>query len=323
MQYILIHIIVRRFVVLCIFTTNRFRYMYYRRKVILALLEKSNGIISRLKLQKLLFLISRHQEKPVFDFVPYKFGAYSFRATADARTLVKYGILTTVEEKSWVKNSSELFFKQLKKKDQQILNTVFYQFGSFSGKELIKYTYTEYPYYAINSTIAHRYLTQDQLDRIQEERPIDNQKDQLFTIGYEGLSAEAYFNKLIKNNVRALVDVRRNAASMKYGFHKSQLTQVCNSLGLKYYHIPEVGIDNGKRKSLKSQKDYDELFSLYCEETLPNTRDSQNEILTIFENHKRIALTCFEALPCQCHRSHLADYLLSSQTSLITEPCHL
>jgi len=40
---------------------------------------------------------------------------------------------------------------------------------------------------------------------------------------------------------------------------------------------------------------------------LSKTTISQNEILKLLKQHKRIALTCFEANICQCHRKHLAE----------------
>lgn len=289
----------------------------------LALLEKSGDTLGRLKLQKLLFLISQEQEMPSFDFVPYKFGAYSFRAAADAGTLVKYGILSTEKSKSWRKETPELFFPQLKKKDQQVVSAICRYFGRFSGRDLIEYTYRKYPYYAVNSTIADRYVNPANLETIAQNRPLASQKPQLFTIGYEGISLEAYFNKLIKNDVKALVDVRRNAASMKYGFHKSQLANVCNSLSIAYYHVPEVGIENSKRKSLQSQDDYDELFKEYRDTMLPASTKAQHNIIDLYQRYQRIALTCFERHPCQCHRSHLADYLQATYSDQNIKPFHL
>jgi len=52
----------------------------------------------------------------------------------------------------------------------------------------------------------------------------------LFTIGYEGISLEEYFNRLIKNDVKVLVDVRNNPLSMKFGFSKTQLKRFCEKL---------------------------------------------------------------------------------------------
>jgi uncharacterized protein (DUF488 family) len=129
----------------------------------------------------------------------------------------------------------------------------------------------------------------------------------LFTIGYEGISLESYLNKLIKNNIKVLCDVRKNALSMKYGFSKTQLKNACNGVGIEYVHIPEVGIDSDQRQELKSQSDYDVLFEKYKENNLTKTVTNQVEILDLLKQNRRIALTCFEADICQCHRKHLSE----------------
>ena len=42
--------------------------MYYRRKILLSILERSkNQTITKLSLQKILFLFSKKQTNPVFD----------------------------------------------------------------------------------------------------------------------------------------------------------------------------------------------------------------------------------------------------------------
>lgn len=45
--------------------------MYYRRKAILAILEKFGGELKPTHFQKLLLLFTRQQQKPVYEFVPY------------------------------------------------------------------------------------------------------------------------------------------------------------------------------------------------------------------------------------------------------------
>lgn len=287
--------------------------MYYRRKIMLALLDRCGGTLSRLRFQKLLFLISVHQEKPAFDFVPYKFGAYSFRANADAYTMCKYGLLSKTEEKFWQKETEEDFFPRLKKQDKLIVDTVMKRFGGLTGRELIEYTYRKYPYYAINSIVAERYLEEKEVAKIDAER-VEIEAPALLTIGYEGISVETYFNRLLNNDVKALVDVRRNPMSMKYGFHKSQLRNICDSVGIKYYHVPELGIQGDKRKKLVTQADYDELFEDYCCSTLLTETSAQEAVMELYALHGRIALTCFEKAPEQCHRSHLAEKLKTNPT---------
>jgi hypothetical protein len=46
--------------------------MYYRRKILLALLEIFDNKLEKISLQKLLMLVTKQQEKPDFHFVPYK-----------------------------------------------------------------------------------------------------------------------------------------------------------------------------------------------------------------------------------------------------------
>jgi len=68
--------------------------------------------------------------------------------------------------------------------------------------------------------------------------------------------------------VTILCDVRRNALSRKYGFSKKTLGNACQNLGIRYEHLPELGIASARRKELHTQADYDRLFSAYEEDTL-------------------------------------------------------
>jgi len=44
--------------------------MFYRRKIILALLQMVGGSLDKIRLQKLLFLLTLKQAKPAYEFVP-------------------------------------------------------------------------------------------------------------------------------------------------------------------------------------------------------------------------------------------------------------
>src|ERR1039458_2530298 len=123
-----------------------------------------------------------------------------------------------------------------------------------STDTLIKHTYLNYPFYAINSEVAEKILDKNELEKVNKARPNLN-KTILFTIGYEGISLEAYLVKMLKNNIKMLVDVRSNPLSMKYGFSKSQLKKYCESLGIQYVHFPDLGIQSEQRQELNTQKD--------------------------------------------------------------------
>lgn len=279
--------------------------MYYRRKILLALLDQFGGKLDKISLQKLLFLFVRQQENKAFHFVPYRLGCYSFQANADLKTLTNYNQVRETD-KDWEKIGENDYFIELTTKDKAALRLIKSQYGNFSCDELIEWTYKNYPFFAINSTIAERFLTKEELKKVENQRP-QKKETVLFTIGYEGITLEQYINKLIVNDIKVLCDVRKNPFSMKYGFSKSQLIKACQGVGIEYKHMPKVGIDNDKRQELNTQADYDKLFVYYKEIILPNNIDVQKELLELLISKKRIALTCFEANICQCHRKHLAD----------------
>lgn len=279
--------------------------MFYRRKIILALLELFDGQLDKIRLQKLLFLFTQKQEKSEYDFIPYRFGCYSYSAHADMKAMVNKGLLGE-DEKRFEKIDKTNYLKQLKAADLELLQEVKVNYGRMSASALMKHTYLNYPFYAIRSEAAENILTKEELEKVNASKPKGN-KTVLFTIGYEGISLEEYLVRLLKNNVKVLVDVRNNPLSMKYGFSKSQLKKYGESLGIQYVHMPEVGIQSEQRQELNSQTDYDRLFAVYRKNNLSRTIESQWHMLNLLKEHKRIALTCFEANICQCHRKHLAE----------------
>lgn len=279
--------------------------MFYRRKIILALIQLLGGELEKIRIQKLLFLYSQKKKNPEYEFIPYKFGCYSFSAKADLNTMVKNGSLLE-NENYFIKNNPDDFLKTLKVEDKKILSEVVQLYGNMNSNSLIKHTYINFPYYAINSTIADKVLDEKQLEKVISSKKEVNETI-LFTIGYEGVSLEKYLNKLVSNDVKLLVDVRKNSLSMKFGFSKSLLKKYCESLGIEYVHIPEVGINSDQRQELNTQQDYDALFEVYKKTTLKETDSYQTKIIELLTKYKRIALTCFEADICQCHRKPLAE----------------
>ncbi|MBL7975578.1 MAG: DUF488 domain-containing protein [Candidatus Kapabacteria bacterium] len=279
--------------------------MFYRRKVILALLQTFGGELEKIRLQKLLFLFSKNQEKPVYDFIPYKYGCYSYSATADMTAMVKREFLTS-DEKHYRAIDKQDYVAQLKEDDRRILLAMKGMYRSMSSNDLMEYTYKQFPFYATRSEVASSILDAESYQQVLDSKPTSN-KTILFTIGYEGISLEEYLVRLLQNDVKMLVDVRNNPLSMKYGFSKSQLERYCKSIDIKYIHLPEVGIQSNQRRELKTQEDYDALFEVYRKENLPSTISTQSRIVELLQKHKRIALTCFESNICQCHRKHLAE----------------
>lgn len=291
--------------------------MFYRRKIILSLFQLCNGKVEKTKLQKLLFLYSQRKLEAEYDFVPYKYGCYSYSANADLVTMVKKEYLSE-SEKGYTKIDQKDYLTTLKPKDRELLTETVERYGNMGNETLIRHTYINFPYYAINSTIAKRILNNEYYNKVLNSIPNENEKS-VFTIGYEGISLENYLNKLVKYNIKLLIDVRKNPLSMKYGFSKTLLKRFCESLGIKYIHIPEVGINSNQRQTLEKQEDYDILFETYKDTTLRETSTQQQEIINLLNQYNRIALTCFESNICQCHRLPLAESLKSLESDLVVE----
>ncbi len=281
--------------------------MYYRRKYILALIQQFGGHIENLNLQKLLFLATRKQDKKSYDFVPYKYGCFSFQANQDLSTMIKLGNVRKAEN-TWNCLDKTDYKAQLKREDIASINWVHRNYQDFDSENLIQETYRNYPYFAIKSKIAEKVLTPEELERVNAQKR-NYDKPMFFTIGYEGISLETYLNKLIINDVKLLVDVRKNSFSMKYGFSKSQLENACEGLDIKYIHIPELGIESEERQALNSLADYKKLFVTYQRTTLKENIVYLEQLRELSYQYKRVAITCFEKEVCMCHRGVVAKEL--------------
>ncbi len=286
--------------------------LYYRRKILLALLESFDGQTNAESLQKYLFLFTRKQSNRAFDFVPYHNGCFSFQANQDILTMKKYGYLEILEQPdgTYIKLIQQgNYLSQLDTIDRQDLEEVKATFGHYSQDDLTRFIYQNYPYYAINSSIADQLLTPVEKKTVEKQKRKYNDY-QLFSIGYEGVTLETYINTLIINDVRVLCDVRKNAYSRKFGFSKKQLREACEGVGIKFIHIPELGIESEKRRTLSSQEDYDVLFEDFEKTTLKSNYAALLKVREIIQEEKRVALTCFENNPRQCHRTRVANALM-------------
>lgn len=281
--------------------------MFYRRKVLLALIEAFGGQLQSTDLQKLLFALSAKQQDKSYHFVPYKFGCFSFQAVADKSALIKTGYLKDADKWEMAEKGRSMY-DLLKNEDKLAINQIKGLHQNKLGKTLVKHIYTKYPYYAINSEIAHEILSSEDYVRVIEQKP-QMHEPAFFTIGYEGISLEEYLNILIKNNVKLLCDVRKNALSKKYGFSKNELRNACSRVNITYAHLPDLGIPSEERQSLNDQNDYNELFTWYEEKVLPKNAGKVQELFLLNRQYERIAITCFEHSVDQCHRGRLAKVI--------------
>ena len=171
---------------------------------------------------------------------------------------------------SFQKKGTSSYIITLSVEDQISLHSIKADYGNLNTTALMKLTYQKYPYWALNSVKANLVLNSEEIKVVEKCRPAIDVTI-LYTIGYEGYSLENYLNRLIKYDVKVLVDVRNNPVSMKFGFSKGHLKRYCEGLGISYINFPEVGIESKKRHGLKTQADYDILFKEYRMENLSRT----------------------------------------------------
>jgi len=289
---------------------------FYREKILLALLERLPEPISDLQLQKLMFLLCDSQSVRSYEFMPYRYGCFSMQLSSDLKRLCNDGYVSigfTAENNKQITISRQDFGMNnlIKDDDRDVVAKIVRRFAGMTASELIRYTYTNYPFFAVNSIIAKNYLTDEQLDVVNKFK-VEKTAKTLYTIGYEGIPFERYFVYLLKNGIKVLCDVRKNAYSQKFGFSKATLKKACEGTGILYVHLPQLGIESEKRQSLETQSDYDLLFDEYAKTVLARERDALNYIYILLQQYGQVALTCFEHDPLQCHRRKVAEKLMST-----------
>jgi uncharacterized protein (DUF488 family) len=129
----------------------------------------------------------------------------------------------------------------------------------------------------------------------------------LCTIGYEKRSLDEFIDLLLTNGVEVVLDVRETAWSHKPGFSKTAFSSGLQAVGIAYVHLRAAGNPKSLREAASSHA---ECLALYRDhvEHHPEVMESLDEALRSHGvAHRRIALTCFERHPEDCHRGILAE----------------
>ena len=284
--------------------------MLIRHRIILALLTQVPEPLTRTFFVKLVFLL-RHETAlknvaSFYDFVPYKYGPFSFTLYRDIELLRQDGYVTTSDEIALCEhtlNQTQREIEKLAESMASAVNDIVDQYGVRSQNILIRDIYRKYPWFAINSELPERNL-------VSTQRP-ERAKPAVYTAGYEGKSVDAFFNDLLSHGIDALIDVRANPSSRKYGFSKRRLSQLCDRLELEYRHIPSLGVPSSARVGLGSHASYQHLLSRYEQSMLPQHSAEVKE-LGCFMRQKPSVLVCMEEDVQCCHRSRLAKAVADS-----------
>ena len=127
----------------------------------------------------------------------------------------------------------------------------------------------------------------------------------VFTIGYEGISIDAFMSLLAEHEVVTLVDIRELPLSRKPGFSKKALANVLKTSGREYVHLVELGCPKPIRDQYRADgnwKRYTKGFMKYLK-----TQDNTIAQLSSLVASANCALLCYEADANYCHRSMVAD----------------
>ena len=276
-----------------------------RQRRLLSLVHALGDSISHRDFQKLLFLYCQEVGTDhLYEFVPYKYGAFSFTSYTDKSKLIKLGLLDD-EDNLWRLTSKGIPISIAERDDS--VNRFASRYRNLRGDLLVAETYRLHPYYAIRSEIVPNVLGDDEAARLR----IDHAKPRsspstLLTIGYEGRSLESYMNQLLRAGVTLLCDVRHSALSRKYGFTKSTLSNACEGVRIRYEHRPQLGISIDRRQALKTSADYVRLFAEYKVRDLPREKETIAEAVEWVRSGESVALTCYERDSKKCHRRTLA-----------------
>ncbi len=282
--------------------------IYHRQKLLMYMLQSVTDGLSKIDLHKLMLLYMKDMNLDYYDFVPYKFGGFSFVLANDLRILEKQGWI--VEDTKEVRPKTGTPCRQWDSTSKVRRNvTQWMRQNVERGDNLIRKTYLMHPYYALNSVMKDRLLNADELSTVLST--IEETKNNgvvVYTIGYEGLHLETWLNKLIQNRVSVLCDVRSNPISRKFGFSKSMLQSILPKLNIEYRKFPELGVTTTRRKSLNSKTQYKILFDEYKRD-LQSKKHSLDMLVRVVKSKRRVALNCFEAEHRECHRHCISDVL--------------
>ena len=139
-------------------------------------------------------------------------------------------------------------------------------------------------------------------------------KRKLFTIGYTGVGIEKFIEKLVRNDIECLIDVRELPISRKAGFAKTALTQHLSEVGINYRHFKPLGSPKALRHKVREDRKYPVFFKGV------HRHLNQESGIEAMEQTIEIARSLRSCLMCccpdweHCHRKCLVEVIEESTT---------
>lgn len=134
----------------------------------------------------------------------------------------------------------------------------------------------------------------------------------IWTIGHSTRPIDEFTTLLLGQEIRILVDVRTVPRSRHNPqFNTDTLGKSLEQAGLAYFHMPLLGgLRNAKKDSINVGW-RNASFRGYADYMQTNEFWNALDELMVHGNTARTAIMCAEAVPWRCHRSLIADALLS------------
>ncbi len=264
----------------------------WKQKILLDIFSHlGNEEYSRLKVFKIVFLLSRkllNRKNNFYNFVPYKYGPYSFEMDKDLRAFNNNGWIKMQDKLISINKDIIRRFSFETEFEKEVYETTD-KYKSIDEENLLDFIYKGYPYYSQNSLLVKQHKVERQSAEIS-----------IYTIGYQNLSIDMFINVLIEKGIKTVLDVRNKPLSYKYGFNYYWLNKYLPWFNIKYIGIPELGIEEKYRKIFSQEQ----LWKHYME-SLEGKKDYLDRACDIIKEQPTV-LMCFEMNPEDCHRLRLA-----------------
>lgn len=271
-----------------------------RQKLVISLINRSGGRVTRLHLVKQAFLLKENLDPrfaaSFYGFVPYHSGPSSFTlyhelGSMASAGLVRFPSLRAVE----ITDDGDKATRHLEPGLEQEIERFQETYGQYGTNELVDLVYSRYPWYTTRSRRrGYSAIQPKEADYA------------VYTIGYEGMQVDEFLDLLLRSGIRRIIDVRRNAVSRRFGFAGSTLSSLARKMCVKYCHEPGVGVPTEWRDHLETAQDLSRLLQKYAGELLTDAEESVKRIDRWVVSEPS-ALMCMEADPARCHRSVLAQ----------------
>lgn len=273
--------------------------MLHRQRAVLQMIEHVATGASMTQLTKWAFLV-RHWsdagDDTFYDFFPHMYGPYSFQLAHETEKLVAKNYIRCGQG-SLLSRTRDAATEIVREPVRRAVGKVMRRFGGLSGAELTDFVYAHWPWFTVNS-------------RKEGKRRASRPRASLavHTVGYEGTHVDAFLNGLLRSGIEGVIDVRRRPISRQYGYHKGTLRRLLESVGIRYVHFGELGIESERRASSDSGAEMRDLMAWYASERLPAHQQTIAKACDLLRE-RPTALLCMEADHTVCHRTPLAEHL--------------